>query len=438
MRMLLLFVYSLLLAGEAAAQTETWDVFRFTAPAGWQRNTPGGRLEFLQVRGQNFCQIGLLQSGGGTGDARGDFERDWQSVVAKPYGAPRVEAVDGPAVNGWQAKFGAAPVNVAPTGKFTASLMTYTNGRRVAGVQMNNNHDGCMGEIGAFLRSLKLEAAAEVSAAPAPAPVAMAGGSANVTKAVVDGWQAEIFRDYVRLERNGIAVLIFWSVALNDPLRSGHMGLNVWRATVAKSFRVLREEPQPDVPLSYYQPNAVKGELADSSGRRYVGYMTTGLRNGVATPFLVLAADEGAIQRAFPQYEAIWDMVAFNHFPVSPQELAGRWTSSFSSAAETYYVGSGNYAGLMVAAASVDYDFAANGTYTMKSQAVSGKVGNLAVSKDNQTGTWQVNGYTLVLRDASGKTEEYKCGLIALGGGKALRIQHKVYTGSKWDLLRAK
>lgn len=425
----------MLFAAVGCAQTETWDVYSFTPPAGWQKNQPGGRLEFMLIQGQKFCQIALMQSGNGTGTARGDFAREWQSVVAKPYSAPMMEPAEAPAVNGWQARFGAANVSLPLTGKFMTSLMVYTNGGRVGSVLMNSNHEGCTGDFGAFLRGLKLGSGAAV----APAPVVMSGGSANVTKAVIDGWQGEIFRDYVRLEKNGIAVLIFWNVALNDQLRNGHLGLNLWRTTVARAFRVLREEPQPDEQLSYYQPNAVKGEVADSTGRRYAAYMTNGLRNGVATPFLVLAQDEAAIQRAFPQYDAIWDMVAFNHFPVSPQELVGKWTSSFGSASEMYFAASGNYAGLAVASASVEYDFQANGTFTMKGKATVGMLGNLTTTRDGATGTWQVSGgYTLVLRDATGKTEEYKCGLIAVGGGKALRMQHKVNTGNKWDLLRAR
>jgi len=423
----------------AWGQTESWDAYTFTAPAGWQKNSPGGRLEFLLVQGRQFCQIGLTQSGGGTGEARGDFEREWQSLVVKPYGAGKMQGLEAPAVNGWQARFGAAPVNLPPTGQFTSSLMTFTNGNRIASVLMNGNHDGCTGHFGVFLKSLKLVGGGMESgpAAPVTREQPQTGGDGFVTKATIGGWQGEIFRDYVRFDRNGVTVMIFWNISL-DHVGAGHLGQNLWRMTVARSFRVLREEPQEDDGLAYFKSYGVRGVVEDRSGKRLAAYLTPGLRNGVATRFVVLAADDATIQRTFPKYEAIWDMVAYNHFPVSAGELAGRWTTSVSSASEMYYTSTGNYAGLSVAAASVDYDFNANGTYVMVGQATLGTLGNLSNTSERRTGTWQVSGNTLVLRDSKGKVDEYQCGMVAIGGGKALRIQHKVYTGSKWDLLRAK
>lgn len=437
----------LFLVWTVSAQTETWDVFTYSLPGNWQRNAQSNRLELTQVTGQRFCQVGLLKAGGGKSDAVADFRADWEAMVAKPFGAPMVEPEIAPAVSGWQTRRGIATVNVPPTGQFKTTFYSFTKGNRVASLMLNGNHDGCDRLFGALVGNLKLADAPATffpgggggGTGPAPAaPVPSPGSATNITKATIDGWQGEIFRDYVRFDRGGIAVLIFWNISMDDELRRGHTGTNIWRRTAARSFRVLSESPVEEEQFAYFQRNAVLGQVADSNGQRYAAYMTSAMRNGVATPFLVLAADEGAIRRTFKDAEAIWNMVAYNHFPVSPAELAGRWTSSFSSAAESYYVGSGNYAGLMVAAASVDYQFLPNGTYTEDSQAVGGTVGNLRVSKERRTGTWQVNGNTLILRDSQGKVDEYKCGLVAIGGGKALRIQHKQYTGNRWDLLRAK
>ena len=435
----------ILLALSAFAQSESWNTFTFTLPPGnWQRNTQPNRLEMNLVNGSRFCQISLFHLGGGKGDPRADFQADWRSMIQNAYGAPAIEPEVAPSVSGWQTRRGSATVNGASAGRFNLTLYSFTKGNQVASMVLSANHDGCDRLFGPLVAGLRIGENPAVSPPPAgnvPPPASsnpLPGGEGNVTRANIAGWQGEIFKDYVRFDKDGIAVLIFWNVAMDNELRSGHTGMNIWRRLVPRHFRVLSEAPVEEEQFSYFQRNAVLGQVADSSGRRYAAYMTNGMRNGIATPFLVLAADEGKIRRTFKDAEAIWDMVAYNHFPVSPAELVGRWTSSFSSAAESYYVGSGNYAGLTVAAASVDYQFLPNGTYTEDSQAVGGMVGNLRVSKQRRTGTWQVNVNTLILRESTGKVDEYQCGLVAIGGGKALRIQHKQYTGNKWDLVRAK
>ena len=333
-----------LLASSAFAQSESWNAFTFTLPPGnWQRNAQPNRLEMNLVNGQRFCQISLFLVGGGKSDPRADFQADWRSMIQNAFGAPAPEPEVAPSVSGWQTRRGSATVTGSGAGRFNVTLYSFTKGNQVASMVLSANHDGCNASFGPFISGLRIGENPAGSSPPAgniPPPVSsnpLPSSDANVTRANIEGWQGEIFKDYVRFDKDGIAVLIFWNVAMDNELRSGHTGTNIWRRLVPRHFRVLRESPVEEEQFAYFQRNAVLGQVADSSGRRYAAYMTNGMRNGVATPFLVLANDEATIRRTFKDAEEIWDMVAYNHFPVSAAELVGRWTSSFSSAAEFFY-----------------------------------------------------------------------------------------------------
>ena len=443
MRLLVALVILILPAPAALHAAETYDVFTFSAPSGWQRKPGPGRLEFSQVEGSRFCQMGLIQSGAGQGDSRRDFARDWKNIIGlyNPSSNPEPKSVSG--FGKWEALTASTEGSAPGAGRFESSLYTFTQGNQVASLIFNGNHAGCASALRTFLTGLRLGDPSTPPSNPttppqAAPPTANNAGPANITRATIDDWQAEIFRDYVRFDRGGIAVLIFWNVSLNEQLRNGDLALNLWRSVVGRSFRILSEAPVAEEQFAYFRKNAVAGQVADNSGRRYAAFLTSPVNNGVASPFLALAPDDATLRRAFPDVDSLRAMQRFNYFPVNPAELAGRWTSSFSSAAESYYVSSGNYAGLTVASASVDYNFAPNGTYTEDTQAVTGRIGALNTSRQHRTGNWQVNANTLILRESNGTVTEYHCGLVAIGGGKALRIINKQYSGSRWDLLRAK
>ena len=420
------------------AQSATWDVFTYAVPDGWQRTARDNRVEMTQVRGARFCQIGLLQSGGGTGDLREDFQKDWATLVAKPYGAPAPQPAPGQNIGNWRGMTATAAVKVPPTGAFDVTMHTFVAGKQVASLLMNGNHDGCAPQFRAFLSTLRLAAPRLDSPAPPPQTSALPSGPANITSGNIDGWQAEIQTEGVRFSRGNIVAFQFYNVALDDRLRSGTIGLNFWDLLVPRLYRVLSRTPLAEEQFAYFRKDAVNGQVADSAGRRYAAFMSTEVTNGTGTSFLALAPDEAAIRAAFPNVEALRAMRRFNYFPVNPAELLGRWTSSFNSAAETYSVATGNFTGIAVAAANVDFQFLPNGTYIEDLQAVSGKIGNLNVSKERRQGTFEVNTNTLTLRRSNGDVEVFNCGLVALRGAKTLQLVNRKFSGNRWDLFRAK
>jgi hypothetical protein len=316
-------------------------------------------------------------------------------------------------------------------------MHTYSAPSQVATVLLLGNHVGCSPHFREFLANLRLANGPGNVFLP-PQTMGSADGQADIRSANIEDWRVEIQAEGVRFTRGNIIAFQFYNVPLDDRLRSGDTGLNFWNLIVPHSYRVLSQTPLEEESFSYSKNYAVTGQVADKAGRRYAAFLSTEIADGIGTPFLSLAPDEGSLRNAFPNAESLRRMRRFNYFPVSRAELAGRWTSSFSSAAETYYVSTGNFAGLAVASANVHFNFSANGTYTQEVQAVTGRIGNLNVGRERRQGTFEVEGNTLILRRSNGEVEVFNCGLLALRGGKALRIVNRKYTTDRWDLLRAK
>ena len=425
------------------AQPFNWDVFTYSVPVGWQRYVQGGSVELREIDGPRFCQIGLIKAAPGSGDAQQDFDKDWATLVAKPYRAPSRQPSPGQDIGNWRALVATAKVMLPPTGNFDVTMNTYSAPSQVATVLLLGNHVGCSPHFREFLANLRLaNGPGNVSLPPAanqpPRTMGTLDGQADIRSANIEDWRVEIQAEGVRFTRGNIIAFQFYNVSLDDRLRSGDTGLNFWNLIVPRSYRVLSQTPLEEESFSYSKNYAVTGQVADNAGRRYAAFLSTEIANGIGTPFLSLAPDEGSLRNVFPNAESLRSMRRFNYFPVSRAELAGRWTSSFSSAAETYYVSTGNFAGLAVASANVDFNFSANGTYTQDVQAVTGRIGNLNVGRERRQGTFEVEGNTLILRRSNGEVEVFNCGLRALRGGKALSIVNRKYTTDRWDLLRAK
>jgi hypothetical protein len=100
-------------------------------------------------------------------------------------------------------------------------------------------------------------------------------------------------------------------------------------------------------------------------------------------------------------------------------------------------VGSGNYAGLAVAAASLDISFD-NGNYQSKSKATSGRIGAIQSSSDSEAGGYQLNGSKLTLLPQGKEKTVYLAWFEAVRGGMMLHLVNDRFRGLRWDLLRAK
>jgi hypothetical protein len=94
-----------------AQSTETFDISTFQSPIGWKKQSKDGVLIFNTSNQQKntYAMIMLYASGESSGNAKSDFESDWQQFIDGQLGVknkPQLEPAKN--VEGWESITGAA------------------------------------------------------------------------------------------------------------------------------------------------------------------------------------------------------------------------------------------------------------------------------------------------------------------------------------------
>jgi hypothetical protein len=96
--------------GDIAAQT-TYDVYIYTEPKGYKKETKNGMLTYTKSDSKTgtYCIISLYSQSPSSGDLVKDFDNDWQELVAAPLGVTAAPQKDnGDEITGWKTYSGAA------------------------------------------------------------------------------------------------------------------------------------------------------------------------------------------------------------------------------------------------------------------------------------------------------------------------------------------
>jgi hypothetical protein len=445
-----LFTWSwiLLLISPVWAQTETFDVFRFQVPRGWKLKPGQDEFGMERLANNQFCQIALYRALPSTGSAAGDFDQEWDSVKRR-FTVLSANPRESGKADGWTLTNASAAVEYTGAGKFVTTVQVYSGFGLRATVVLNGNNAGCQGEFQTFLGALALDAGKPRGTTPAATPaVAPAGNPSGWVSSAeanpeLGAWPAEIRADHVQFTGPGMTARVYYPIEITDAMRSrGDMRINVWNMLVAPQFRsgeIRYWDNGPGATGPYTTGgNFLFANAVDSSnGSRVMVGMNYATENGFVSAVVAIARDEATFTRLAGTPEQMQKLTRLNMFVVPAKELNGRWSSSFASAAEMYHVGSGNYAGLAVAAASLDISFD-NGNYQSKSKATSGRIGAIQSSSDSEAGGYQLNGSKLTLLPQGKEKTVYLAWFEAVRGGMMLHLVNDRFRGLRWDLLRAR
>ncbi len=157
--LLLIVCFLSLLADSFAQATETFDIATFQPLKGWQRQDKGGVVIFKTTDEQKgtYAMIMLTASGTSSGNAKGDFDGDWQEFIAGQLGIkgkPELEPVE--KKEGWDVVSGGAAFE-NNTGPSAVILRTYSGfGKTFSAVAIFNSQDS-FPDIEAFASSIKLK-----------------------------------------------------------------------------------------------------------------------------------------------------------------------------------------------------------------------------------------------------------------------------------------
>ena len=233
----------------------------------------------------------------------------------------------------------------------------------------------------------------------------------------IDGWHQSIAEGGLVLTREGVTAELPWPFPITDALRSGDSELNILNAVIGARY-----EPG-QLQRGQYGELWLSGPVTERAGGKtvYVAF-TSGAQSGIANPVVVFAPDAATIGRysSFSALSAIYDL---NRFSLSCAELEGHWKSGFSTAAERYAIGTGQYLGAEAVAAWRDLQLG-SGSYERESSAYV----NRMFSKRKDSGSWSHDEWSLRLEPEGDEAIAYNAALIAVQNGFLLRLQNQKFT----------
>jgi hypothetical protein len=108
-------ILSLLITGQAFAQTEVFDIATYTPPKNWKKDTREGVVNYTNINAGSgrFCVISLYASTASAGDAVKDFNKAWKNLVVTPFQAePNPETNTQTSDDGWEVISAVAPIKM--------------------------------------------------------------------------------------------------------------------------------------------------------------------------------------------------------------------------------------------------------------------------------------------------------------------------------------
>jgi hypothetical protein len=278
-------------------------------------------------------------------------------------------------------------------------------------------------------------------------PATIAGNYAFTTTNFDDGWTSTVQEEWVLVTKGNTRVYLWYVLPYNVSNFSG-TGLverdYYWDTYVTRYFNIQTKQYQDNGEvISSFKPNYVEGWGIDrkTGERRFLG-MTLSIAPNAAFITLASTPDEATLRQQFPkandQYTSdLTDMKRYNKFAVAKADVVGTWSESSSAAMNYYYTGTGNYAGMGVAAVSGTFVFKADGTYTSEHKGATGMVGSLNTFQQEYRGKYQVSNWELIVDNRfEGKTDVNFAYFEAVRGGRVLHLNNKQYTGQWYHLVR--
>ena len=133
---LLLFICCLVIA-ISFAQKETFDLFTYTPPQGWEKDVEENFVSYIisDNKTKSWCRINLTKSTISKGSIEDDFESEWQELIVKNYnptGNREVNEVQ--EAEGWKIKAG-------------KSKFTFENSESMAMLTTARGYDRCLSII---------------------------------------------------------------------------------------------------------------------------------------------------------------------------------------------------------------------------------------------------------------------------------------------------
>ncbi|MFZ1311783.1 MAG: hypothetical protein WAR38_02895 [Chitinophagaceae bacterium] len=441
---LLLFFFSILLQS-AGQSIKKYDIFSYSAPAGFVLKEQKQRLLYEKREGNSFCQIHIWAAQQGSSDPAANFKTDWEHFAVKPYNLTEPPTTQTEKQNGWEVVTGAsqAAMDGIP---FIVAVSTFTqNDISWCAVSIFNDEkyaaviDKFILGINADSRKLVRKPNQATQQNSIPVSNNNTGGITNSTTSFDDGWTATVNNDYVKLTKAGTELRLHYTDKALDDARPNTIDAPeyYWSKYVEPYFNVSNVQKWSGVqyPVIYHiQANAVEKKTGKSC---FVAIKI--VYSGGARPVVVIAPDQNSYQQQFPHPNDIDPMLNANRFALTANDIIGTWKGSGGGGVEYYNVYSGTYAGMSAVSSTDEFTFNSNGTYSSTYRSASMNSGGAQFGGQDYKGNFSVTDWSLTVTNRyKAKTTTYKAQLIAVKGGFLLYMEDSDNSSMKYTLFKTK
>lgn len=141
-----------------SGQTEKLGPIAYTPVEGWKKTEKENIVTFSEIDAAagKFCTITLYGSTAGTGKAASDFVREWNNLVAKPFGGAAVPKTETELAGEWTATAGGAAVDFQGT-PAVAFLTVLTGSGRTVSIVGIFNDESYLTKLVAFNSSIEID-----------------------------------------------------------------------------------------------------------------------------------------------------------------------------------------------------------------------------------------------------------------------------------------
>lgn len=426
------------------AQTKQYDIFSYTAPAGFKLKEQKQRLFFEKIEGNSFCQLYVWPAQQGTNDPDANFKTDWDYFAAKPYNLTGDPDKQNEKQNGWEVVTGVSPVTKEGL-SFIVTVSTFTQGNISWCAITIFNDEKYLAVIDQFLMNVKADSKKFIRPKTNPVITGSTTPAANntgITKAVTsfnDGWTATATGDYVKVTKAGTELRLHYIDKALDDARPNTIDAPeyYWSKYVEPYFTTsnLQKWSGVQYPVIYHmQANAVEKKTGKAC---FVAIKI--VYNGGARPIVVIAPNQTSYQQQFPHPNDIDPMLNSNRFAVTAKDIIGTWRGSGGGGVEYYNAYSGTYAGMSAVSSTDEFTFNSNGTYSSTYRSASMNNGGTQFGGQDYKGNFAVTDWSITASNRyKGKTTNFKAQLIAVKNGFLLYMSDPENNSMNYTLFKAK
>lgn len=416
----------------AHADKETVDLATVTFPDGWKREAKERTHVMHEENGNGeMCRLYAMVSMASTGSIDSDFDAEWKTSVADPYGIKSAKPITARAIKGWSAKAG--------TGTFdfngrtvTVGMHVYSNNsKRLAYLTVTTNPKRYAKPIATFLSSISLSS--EAAPAPTTTPAPIAAGKGKRTN-FSDGWVSVEDTDWVRAVKDDVTVLVHHRVF---DLRSfvNQDGIkHVWSQLVAPRYKSLssvwtRRNFWSDGDAMNGK-DWMEADAKSSDGKSvHVALFRGG--NGqrwieIITPTQAALHQLGkVVEGDDSNWSPFLAMSNLNKFSVAAADLPGEWASSSGASIDYVNIYTGNSAGTAYASSTSKFTFKSDGTYESVWKGASNTQDGRGTQfgQEKSKGKYTVKEWEVTLTNRfKGATHTFTAQFEAVAGGRVLHL----------------